>query len=887
MQYGQRNMKWLVLSLGVLLTACGGNGSDNPSNTTSSPTQEAPNTPEPVTPNLTPNTPEPTTHEPTPNTPEPATPNPNPNPTPEQPTEAPTETPTERPAANISGATASLVDTVVTLSANSSTGENITYAWTLIAPSASTTKLNSNNAVETTFTPDIAGNYQVNLVITDKNGAKSTTNHTIQVTQNKDGIPLKLTNTDTKALKNAPFTFAQPFAVGSAPKNQQFALKLLSSNALIPLQTDAKASHKDGSLRHAIFSGRLPSLSANETIQAEIIPFDAVQPKTAINLSELLATELTSVVSLNIDGKPYTLSLKDALKTKQEKLWLDGNIVREWVTGGAFKDASGAEHPHLYGRFNLRVFGNAERVLLDVVVENNWMYEKNPKNTIYDVAININGKRVYSHDKLSHINHTRWRKKFWVNETPSLHIASDVPYLIGTKAIPNYDQSLIGKMTDAHAKELTEKWVDKYTTYAYDKDGKVVDASTGGTEFRINRIGPMGIGRAFFSMPAPGARPDIGPLPRWVAVYLLNQDNPLAKKVALGNTDLAGSWPIHFRDKNTDRPVSIDTYPYASVLWNQTVTYNPKTKKREGPAPCVEENKALCRSPYRPDTAHQPFFAYVPYLLTGDYYYLEELQFWANYNFLSMNTAYRRYEKGLFLPMQVRGQGWSMRTLGYTTYITPDTDPMKDYFKSKLMHNIEYYIDTNVKNPQNNYGALRHKGDGLSSTWMDDFFNWAAGEILNLGYTEIEPLVKWKSTYPVQRMGFGTERAKKYCWIYGAAYQLVVAPDKKDMLKHIDEVFDASRNAGKLKGADLPCNSIEQARTLGIALNQMNGYSGSPAGFPSNMQIALATAVDNDIEGAQDAWRLFETRVDKPGKRFYDYPNYAIVPRKPVPLAAP
>ena len=31
------------------------------------------------------------------------------------------------------------------------------------------------------------------------------------------------------------------------------------------------------------------------------------------------------------------------------------------------------------------------------------------------------------------------------------------------------------------------------------------------------------------------------------------------------------------------------------------------------------------------DNAHQPSIAYVPYLLTGDRYYAEEMAFWANY----------------------------------------------------------------------------------------------------------------------------------------------------------------------------------------------------------------------------------------------------------------
>ena len=38
------------------------------------------------------------------------------------------------------------------------------------------------------------------------------------------------------------------------------------------------------------------------------------------------------------------------------------------------------------------------------------------------------------------------------------------------------------------------------------------------------------------------------------------------------------------------------------------------------------------QSPLIPDNAHQPSLAYVPYLLTGDRFYAEEMAFWANYS---------------------------------------------------------------------------------------------------------------------------------------------------------------------------------------------------------------------------------------------------------------
>ena len=50
------------------------------------------------------------------------------------------------------------------------------------------------------------------------------------------------------------------------------------------------------------------------------------------------------------------------------------------------------------------------------------------------------------------------------------------------------------------------------------------------------------------------------------------------------------------------------------------------------------------QSPLIPDDAHQPSIAYVPYLITGDRYYAEEMAFWANYSMLRTYPAERCLE---------------------------------------------------------------------------------------------------------------------------------------------------------------------------------------------------------------------------------------------------
>jgi hypothetical protein len=166
-----------------------------------------------------------------------------------------------------------------------------------------------------------------------------------------------------------------------------------------------------------------------------------------------------------------------------------------------------------------------------------------------------------------------------------------------------------------------------------------------------------------------------------------------------------------------------------------------------------------CYNPYTADEAHQPSIAYVPYLITGDHFYLEELQFWANWNFLTLNFLYRNYDKRIFTG-QVRGQAWSLRELGRVVYITPDNHPLKQYFLDRLKFNLDAVTQKYANNPNGNkLGAIEGYCSGCSfyedyfAPWQDDFYTWAVGHLVELGFTEAVPIRNWKTKFGVGRMG--------------------------------------------------------------------------------------------------------------------------------------
>jgi hypothetical protein len=460
----------------------------------------------------------------------------------------------------------------------------------------------------------------------------------------------------------------------------------------------------------------------------------------------------------------------------------------------------------------------------------------------------MGGKSVYTKAGLTHYNHARWRKLFWFNGSePQLNVKLNTSYLLDSKALQNFDRTLT--MAESNLSALQTKWTGAITE-------------------------PMNIGMAVPYMPQTGGREDIGMLPAWAATYLLSMDKRAAQ-ATMGTATLAGSWSAHYRDKNTGRPISLLDYPYMTVYGHSGDTVNPVTRKAEAFPACA--TTTACNTPYTHDSAHEPAFAYLPYLVTGDYYYLEELQFWAMWNQFSSNPGYRQNIKGLLQQEQVRAQAWSMRTLAEAAYITPDSDRLKSHFAQILTSNLDWYNDTYTNNATanklgiivNGYAMGYNDGKGMAP-WMDDFFTSAISHVSELGFDKANALLLWKAKFPVDRM-----TAPGVCWIDGSIYALNIRDSATSpFYATMAEAYNASHTTDFL---GMACAGTAMATSLNLKVGEMTGYSGATAGYPSNMQPALAAAADAYGVAGKAAWTLFMSRTVKPDYR--TAPQFAIVPR--------
>ncbi len=643
-----------------------------------------------------------------------------------------------------------------------------------------------------------------------------------------------------------PVTFGQVFAVGDLPKGQTVTGKLPDGTS-VPLQVDVKARHGDDSLRHAVISALLPRLQAGQTLTMSLVKTASATTPLATTPAALLKSGFSAEAKLLIDGVSYSASADALLRAGDYKTWLSGNVVNEWQVAAPFKTASGIAHPHLMARFAIRAVTGTARARVDLTIENGWAFQAAPQNFTYDVQILVGGASTYSKVALNHLHHARWRRIDWWGGAPQVNVRHNTAYLIATKAVPNYDQSIV--IPEAVLANLKSKWT--------------------GT-----KIEPMGVGLALPYMPTTGGRSDIGLMPSWSAIYLLTMDKR-AKEVMLGTADLAGSYGAHFRDQISDRPVSIVDFPYMTIYGRQTDTYNRAAKRYENFPACATPNG--CVQPNSVDTSHQPAFAYLPYLVTGDYYYLEELQFYGMWNALSDNPNYRGFEKGLTSGDQVRGQAWTMRTFGEAAYITPDADPLKAHFMGFVTNNLDWYnANYSTSASANKLGVIVNGyaysySDGTAiAPWQDDFFTAAIGHLNDLGFTKAAPLLAYKAKFSIDRM-----TAPGTCWIDAAIYNLKLRDTSKSpVYANIQQAYDATENAAY---TGLKCDLGKVAAFFKLQVGEMTGYSDSNVGYPSNMQPALAYSAQVSGATGLTAWTRFMGRRVKP-----DYswgPQFAIVPR--------
>lgn len=233
----------------------------------------------------------------------------------------------------------------------------------------------------------------------------------------------------------------------------------------------------------------------------------------------------------------------------------------------------------------------------------------------------------------------------------------DFKQLIADRKLPNFDTSYV--IPEAELARQSASWLATDRT-------------------------PFGDGNWAKYMGGVGGRSDIGIEPTWTvqALYALYSGDPRMWDKAFGNAELFCAFQYHLREGNSTKagfggPVRVTDRPSIA-----TVTHG-QTK----PADRVKVTGPISDGGWKLDAAHAPDPFTALYLVTGDYFYLEESLFWASWlasglTGPAVNSIKGRGPTGAeggTPGLQTRAQAWILRMWVEVWNILED-GPDKDYF---------------------------------------------------------------------------------------------------------------------------------------------------------------------------------------------------------------
>jgi hypothetical protein len=319
----------------------------------------------------------------------------------------------------------------------------------------------------------------------------------------------------------------------------------------------------------------------------------------------------------------------------------------------------------------------------------------------------------------------------------------------------------------------------------------------------------------------------------------------------MANADASGSVPIHYRDRKTDRPVSIDDHPgIVTGDW-------PPSRGPDKIPPPVD-----AATPWSPEPAHQPSLVFIPYIVSGDRYYMEESQFWATWNLGITDPGRRGGAEGIVLgSQQTRGDAWSLRALAEAAEITPDRDPMKRYFESKLENNLKFAMARYAKrsNPIGLDAIFNERGDKHFAPWQVDFLIIVLDQIAGNRYAGADTWVRWLGQIAV---GLWTNEQNGYCRMNAPAGWLFRNRPDGALISSWSELQKASFPNQEACPTAFP----------------KEAYEGSPIGYVVDGMSAAAILSDYEHPGARQTYDWLNERES--GVNYARDPSWRIVPRE-------
>jgi hypothetical protein len=646
---------------------------------------------------------------------------------------------------------------------------------------------------------------------------------------------------------SVPFAFGQAFRKGDVPTGAT-----VTADGLSDFQITVKNRWRDGSVKFAVIAGRT-ALTANTPRAITLRSAASGAASVALTTTELKATGATASISFAPHG---TVSWSGTDWDAPFITWAQGPQMSSWV----YRKPIGSD-AHLVGWIEVRLYAGGS---VEVVpwIENGYVLKPGPGERGGTATFALGGSQRFN-APITLYNHTRTYLgsgttfSHWLGSDPGLSVRHDTTYLMATRLVPNY-AGVTGPSSPLWGSTTTS-----FTPLAQH-------------DF------PSTMGNA-------GYHKSIGPLPEWDVAYLTSGGDVRAWRAVQVHGYAAGRFGYHLRDETTNRAVRSSMYPTLVLGTGMNIpdtgasTTNQYTPTPSGGAPAK----------YTP--SHGPSIGFMAYLLTGRWYFVDELQLLAGAMSLKDDDAGRLGGQGVIngasAAWQTRGSAWALRDLMLAAAMTADDDmSLKNEFVAKVHANIDFYYAKHVAQPSNPLGVVQPSGNYNPGSgryeqglWQDDFLTGIWGwlkdvEVHSAAYDgKLDSWLGHKYRSPVGRLGDGS--AGTYCYRRATPYQAPIAPSENPNWNSGSGPWYSSW--GQVYAViGYPNDCAASAALIGDGVG-LPGPGEFPDAYWANFHPAIAYAVDHGAAGALDAYRrmVSASNYAAGAAGFNDRPVWSVRPR--------
>ncbi|NKE45446.1 hypothetical protein HB662_11720 [Roseomonas frigidaquae] len=640
-------------------------------------------------------------------------------------------------------------------------------------------------------------------------------------------------------------TFGQVFQQGEVPAGASLVAQ--QGGTALPVQMDVKTRYEDGSVKMAVLAVQRPALAAGESVDLVLAAVSTASAPPALDLAQGL-TGHSFTVDIAIQGGAtlqvdVLAELRAALADGSASFWQQGALTSE---ARVEIDLPGSQRMV----FDVAVFKGGG-FAVEAQFNNDQAMQASGGRVQYDVTVTMDGK-VAAQETLDQGQYQNWHQGFASNThdggqgigSPAqgwLNIQHDIAWLQDAGAVARYDldQSVNPSLLNGYANAIKAAGWDE----------------------------PLDANGVTTYMPGTGGRPDIGFTTLPNTVWLLTQD-ARAAAYAMGQAEAASAVPWHFWDAENGTWLNTDAYP---KLWLDARggTGTPGDANSTGLTQQVDGQTG-----WHTDAAHQPDLSYVPYLMTGERWMLDNLQAQAVWSILSYWPDPRGDGNDNVIDgSQVRAAAWSLRQVDEAARVSPDGSAEQAFFQEASDANYAWLVSkipewTAMQGESHGWVPGDYGTPGAMPPWQQDYFASTVIAATRNGNADARTFLEWQTNFLVGRFmsedqGFEARD--------GAAY-LIATSDPQS-----GRIYTSWAEIGA------------QTEALGWS----NGDSGWARSEGDYAQLALATLAGiYEITGSAEAKQAYELLIAEkaPFSTPADYtrdPTYAIAAPGKVTVELP